>query len=402
MRVIQMSDTKQMLQRARGRFEPPEDVMGSLIRRRERKERNRRISAAVIGIAVALLGLASLTWVFRNTEQPADQPTPTPKPPGIFSGVGGWIVYAHEKETSRIWAVNPVSGDRKDQFPLSRGTGWPVAWSSDGSKLLILRKNADPPPHEAFVGSNLFVLNADGTETRLTEGNAWITGGSFSPDGTKVLYATTWGVKLPRISVVDAAGGTPQVLLTGNDLQAPTFSPDGSKIAYFAWDGRRYRLRVMNADGTGSRDLSHDVFRDTGHELGLVWSPDGTRLAIDYGGDLYTVRADGSDLTLLIPQAGSPNWSPDGSRIAYDFEDVTYPPGPHLEIADADGKTTLVFVYARSGPWNPLVQPEPEVAEAPVASGGSTTASILLPAAALLTLVVGFALLRRRRRAPGA
>ena len=43
--VTQMSDTKQMLQRARERFVPPGDVMESLTRRRQKKERNRRISA---------------------------------------------------------------------------------------------------------------------------------------------------------------------------------------------------------------------------------------------------------------------------------------------------------------------------------------------------------------------
>jgi hypothetical protein len=406
MRVIQMSDTKQMLQRARDRFEPPEDVMGSLIRRRERKERNRRISAAVIGIAVALLGLASLTWVFRSTERPADQPTPTPKPPGIFSGVGGWIVYGPLSERCEPWpcanpkgirAVDPTRPgvDPNNQIQLSTDRETPLAWSSDGSKLLIRRTNTERPPHQAFFGANLFVLNADGTETRLTEGNHWIGSGSLSPDGTKVVYATD-----PGIFVVNATGGRPQVLLTGIELYTPTFSPDGSKITYFAWDRHRYRLQVMNADGSGSRASSHDVsFEDMGGAPILVWSPDGTRLAIDYGGDIYTVRADGSDLTLVI-HGGSPNWSPDGSRIAYDFEDVSYPPGPHLEIADADGKNIQEFGYARSGPWNPLVQPE--VAEAPMASEGSTPASILLPVAALLTLVGGCILVRRRRRAPGA
>ena len=325
-----------------------------LIRRRDRKRRNRRLGAVALAIILALVSFVALTRAFRTAERPADEP----KPEGIFSEVAGWITYANLEGTSGIWAVNPgASGDPNDQILLSRGTGWPIAWSSDGSRLLILRTNTEPPqPPSILAGSNLFVLNADGTETRLKEGDAWITGGSFSPDGSKVIYATTFGVKRSRILVVDAAGGTPQVLLTGNELSVPTFSPDGSKIAYFAWYGRpyhRYHLRVMNADGSGSRVLSHDVFKDTGHPLRLVWSPDGTRLAIDYGGGLYTIRADGSDLTLVIPYGRDANWSPDGSRIAYSR-------AHHLEIADADGKNTEEFGYARSGPWNPLVQPEPE------------------------------------------
>ena len=269
--------------------------------------------------------------------------------------------------------------------------------------MLILRNHK--VPHQAF-GSNLFVLNADGTETRLTDGDAWIAGGSFSPDGSKVLYGT-YGVHTPPgIFVVDAGGGTPPLLLTGGDLLAPTFSPDGSKIAYFAWDGQRYRLRVMNADGTGSRALSHAVsFEDMGGDPILVWSPDGTRLAIGYGSDIYTVRSRRSsrrvgptDLTLVFRHGGSPNWSPDGSRIAYDLEDFSYLPGPQLQIADTDGKNTQSFLHARSGPWNPLVQTEPErdVAEVPAASEGLSLISTLVPVVALIVLVVGAILIRRR------
>jgi hypothetical protein len=398
-----MPDTKQMLQRARERFVPPEDVMGSLVRRRKQKERNRRISAALIAIVLTLLSIAALTHAFPADERPATEPTPPahPKPQGIFSPVGGWIVYGPLNQTCEptpcgnemgIWAADPARRDDPDaQIQLSTNDGTPLAWSPDGSRLLILRtRNV---PHQASMGSNLFVLNADGTETRLTKGNAWLTGGSFSADGSEVVYATTDGGP-PGIFVVDAAGGTPRALLPGEDLHSPTFSPDGSKIAYLAPGGANdYRLRVMNADGTGSRELSQEVLDYEGHDLGLVWSPDGTRLAIDLAGDIYTIGADGSDLTLVIPHGGNPNWSPDGSRIAYDFEDVSYPPGPHLEIADADGTNIQMFISARSGPWNPLIQPEPDVAVVPSGSEGPTPSN-----AAVLAPLATVALIRRRRR----
>ena len=359
--------------------------MGTLIRRREQKRRNQRIGAGGLAIILALVSFVALTRAFRTAERPASEPTP--KPPGIFSEVGGWIVYGWSlgdkcepspcvTEVEGIWAVDPTRpDDPNSQIQLSTERGTPLAWSSDGSKLLILR------------GNNLFVLNADGTETRLTEGDASITGGSFSPDGSKVVY-DSW----ERIFVVDTAGGTPQVLLTGESLDSPTYSPDGSKIAYFGGE----RLRVMNADGSDSRVLTHDVFGAEAYARGLVWSPDGTRLAIDFFANIYTIEADGSDLTLVIPHGGNPNWSPDGSRIAYDFEDVSYPPGPHLEIADADGRNTQEFGNAGSGPWNPLVQPEPEVAEVPAASEGVTLTPPLLLGMASLALVLGAVLIRRR------
>ena len=183
-----MSDTKQMLQRARERFVPPEDVMESLMRRRDKKERNRRISAAVLAVVLTLLSITGLMRAFRNSDRPAIEPTPTPLDTGIFSGIGGRIAYA---DTDGIWAVDPSRpGDARIQLSqetlLCRGCRPdPVAWSSDGSKLLISRKRVIRGP-QAGGARDLFVLNADGTETRLTVGDHdWITGGSFSPDGRR-------------------------------------------------------------------------------------------------------------------------------------------------------------------------------------------------------------------------
>jgi Tol biopolymer transport system component len=356
---MKMSDTKEMLQRARERFAPRDDVMQSLIHRRKRKDRNRRLSAGATAIVLALLSLAFLARAFRSADRPADEPSPAPR--GIFSNVDGWITYANEEGTSGIWAVNPeVPGDPKDQILLSPGTGWPVAWSSDGSQLLILRPNTEGPSTQGFFGKNLFMLNADGTETRLTKGDTWITGGSFSPDGSKVVYATIFG-EPSRIYVVNASGGAPQVLLTASrrwipalgrtfrtELYLPTFSPDGSTIAYFDGMGdHSHSLRVMNADGSGSRVLLPELFRNGSHIYNLAWSPDGTRLLFDSDEGIYTLGADGSRLTLVIPGGRNAYWSPDGSRIAYSR-------AGGLVIADADGNHAHEFGYAGSGAWNPL------------------------------------------------
>ncbi len=95
----------------------------------------------------------------------------------VFAQIHGWIAYAGRWGKSGIWAVNPEGpGDPKDQILLSPEPGWPVAWSSDGSRLLILRPNTERPSTQAFFGTNLFLLNADGTETRLTSGEALVFG----------------------------------------------------------------------------------------------------------------------------------------------------------------------------------------------------------------------------------
>jgi hypothetical protein len=152
--------------------------------------------------------------------------------------VSGWVTYGDNRG---IWArdlTNP--GDPSDRVRLSSTPGAPIAWSPDGSKLLVVRDMPPPDPSEVF-SSDLFVVNSDGTETRLTRANGIVAAGSFSPDGSKVAYSVSGqGEPLPSsISVVDASGGTPQTLrtVTGDLAASPagepcclygaTFSPDG-------------------------------------------------------------------------------------------------------------------------------------------------------------------------------
>ena len=425
-----MSDTKQMLQRALDRFEPLEDVMGSLIRRRDRRERNRRLSAVALATILALVSLVALTRAFRGAERPADEPMP--KPPGIFSEVGGWIAYGWRSnhpstptgqrqeprgDRQGIWAVDPSHpGNLGSRIQLSTVRGTPLAWSSDGSKLLIL--SYEPP--KSVEPARLFVLNADGTETTLDTRRGWdcnsvfcIGRGSFSPDGAQVVYVVYPAPPVWRSSiyVVDAQGGTPRLLLSGGSswLTNPTYSPDGTHIAYFDHLDSRSQLRVMNTDGTDVRVL----LDGTGYSnYNLAWSPDGERLAFDgeYRGSagIFVVGADGSGPTLVIPGGVDPYWSPDGTRIAYRipppsavFDCLSCGLGT-LEIAALDGTHAQRFGSAEPGPWNPLGQPEPEVAGVPAASEGSTLGSILLTSAAVLTLVVGFVFIRRRRSATPA
>jgi Tol biopolymer transport system component len=73
-----------------------------------------------------------------------------------------------------------------------------------------------------------------------------------------------------------------------------------------------------------------------------AWSPDGTLLAVtswaDEGDDVYTMKPDGSERTLVLRNAYSPSWSPDGSRLVVVRDDET---GSSLAIADPDGTDAI-------------------------------------------------------------
>jgi Tol biopolymer transport system component len=281
---------------------------------------------------------------------------PSPSDLGIFGGVRGWIAYGDlfGREPG-IWAVDPSNPDA-EPIQLDPSAGIPVAWSSDGSRMLILRPVGDPD-RWGRQSHELLVLRADGTETPVAHFPGWTptssSGGSFTPNGSHVVYAGPDGIYSEAVD-----GGSPRVIYPGDGIYAPTLSPDGSRLAFFEGRGdAENRLWVMNVDGTEKREIL-GVDEAGRSPWSLQWSPDGTRLAFKRGHDrsFGIVDADGSSLAFVsvdiadLGPAAGPYWSPDGSRLAITRGS---PRSRSVAIVQPDG-TELSGFGGAVGPWNPL------------------------------------------------
>jgi Tol biopolymer transport system component len=97
------------------------------------------------------------------------------------------------------------------------------------------------------------------------------------------------------------------------------------------------------------------------------WSPDGSKIAFtggsETGSDLYVMRSDGSDVTLVTGGPGDeyqPAWSPDGSRIAFAFDDLADPAfRSGVAIMDPDGSArTDLVVHENENVQSPLWSPD--------------------------------------------
>ncbi|HJQ35391.1 MAG TPA: hypothetical protein VJ866_24780 [Pyrinomonadaceae bacterium] len=117
--------------------------------------------------------------------------------------------------------------------------------------------------------------------------------------------------------------------LTHTAKYDPSPSPDGKRMVYISVVEGREQLFIMNADGTGSVQITRD---DANHE-DPAWSPDGKSIAFVYMKDglevISLMNVDGSGVEHLTPEsvkAIHPNWSPDGSKLAYCTDDDLAPP----------------------------------------------------------------------------
>jgi len=274
-------------------------------------------------------------------------------PAGAFPGRNGSI--AHERN-GQIALVDADGGSVR--VLIDRGLQ--PAWSADGTRLAYVV----PTSRDHF---ELYVADADGSNPRkLTDDSQTELQPAWSPDGRQIAF--TSGVRSPHIWAINADGTGRRRLTHAWDL-LPAWSPDGRKIAYASHRhcARRYyttcfsEIVVMNADGSRKRSLTHSRFDDATP----AWSPDGSRLAYaafdrSQGGAipartaLRVMDANGRRNRRLTSFSSFyfPAWSPDGGTIVVENRGDLYVMRP-----DGSGYRRLTDtpdVAERHPDWQPI------------------------------------------------
>ena len=161
-----------------------------------------------------------------------------------------------------------------------------------------------------------------------------------------------WRLTKTRLPPAAPASEFSPVRLT-HDLAsdtAPTWSPDGKRIAFTSNREGQPAIFVMNEDGGGVRRIHNGLPVSDG----AIWQPDG-RIRFGDGRYSYTMKPDGSDLVRLNSSGAL---SPDGRRILSQKELV---PGDgnssELFVANADGRNprrlTHNTIYEADPGWSP-------------------------------------------------
>ena len=191
------------------------------------------------------------------------------------TGTNGSILF---QRTEDLWSMDPGgAGPLRLTSVRGREVG---SWSPDGRRVVFERRGLEADGRQNQT--DVFVMNADGTDER-----------PLTSDGTN---------------------------------SRPAFSPDGRRIAFFRVVAGRHQLFVMNADGSGSTQLTADPSLSV-IGVSAVWSPDGTRIAFTGVSlvpgapniaEIYTIGPDGSALTALSHDPETlflDDYSPDGAWL---------------------------------------------------------------------------------------
>jgi dipeptidyl aminopeptidase/acylaminoacyl peptidase len=193
----------------------------------------------------------------------------------LYSPDGRWIAFLSDRgedEVTQVWRI-PADGGEAEQLTDFKGGVDEFGWAPDSRRLALVAADAPDKPAKTPDGedgpappivterlqfkddssgyltdkrAHVYVFDIDAKQaTLLTPGQHDEWSPAFSPDGTRIAYATRRGVDADRslntdLYVVEAHAGAPERQLThypGADLDPDwesklTWSPDGKQVAY--------------------------------------------------------------------------------------------------------------------------------------------------------------------------
>src|SRR5215203_4631946 len=309
---------------------PPErrDIMHEALR-----TLGTRRAIILLGASMALLFLAS---ALLPTETSAQTTSPEGKIVFVRPGTDP-SEHCFGQACSDIWVMDADGSNQTNLTNTPDTNEGQPAWSSDGTRIAFTSDQ-----DEVGDFTDIWVMDADGSnQINLTKTPDTPDADSFheyqpswAPSGTQIVFVREIPGQViseqPDIFVMDTDPTTDDAInLTNTDASEidPTWSPDGTKIAFAGVRESGWEIVTMNPDGRNEVILTGDSFE--GDDRAPDWSPDSTKVVFmkqsQVSGccepwEIWAVNRDGSGDTNLTNDPRDdmgPAWSPDGSEITF-------------------------------------------------------------------------------------
>jgi len=181
----------------------------------------------------------------------------------------GTLVVTRKDGDSSIDIMSADGSNRREVFPAGGGSAFAPSWSPDGQSIVfgyggfLQSRNRQP--------AKLMMVKRDGSSvTELTHGEPNAGFPSWAPDGRRIVYRV-WGNGVQGLRIMNVADRSVETLTTDYD-NLPQWSPDGQRILFTRRDAHfNFDIYTMRPDGSDVRRLTTSPANDA-H---AVWTDDG-------------------------------------------------------------------------------------------------------------------------------